>query len=132
MGYANNVPVNSNRSGTTSVDGATIITIPAGAGFWGTVELAACLATGSLAGVTKATPTITVQGNPVGYNSGDVLAALSLATPLLLAGVIVPPVADNVTIPVVVIAGSGGCTLQLNYGGASSAVAVASGPYTGV
>lgn len=117
-------PVNDILGGSTFSDGGTLITIPSGRVWSGSVQLSAYTAWKGGADETQAqaAPTITIQGAGALPAPGSLLAHLYLLQ-VELEG----PTAQHISERVLVAATSGNVTLQLNLQGASGATAIATG-----
>lgn len=101
--------------GSSVTDGGTIITVPSGVTWYGSIQLSASLS-GTIGPAKTAIPN-------VGTATED-LVILSLSTPALLSSV-GSGVADAVTFQNLVVPGPASITLQ--FGGATVAAAVARG-----
>lgn len=119
-------------AGSATANGATIITIPAGQTWRGSISLSAGLVGGIGSGALNATPSITVQGTNASPASGTSLDQLAMSTPaigaLSLLGVGITDSREKNGVEVTAPAGNA-VTLQLNTGSATSACGIASGKY---
>jgi len=68
-------------SGSSTTDQGTIITIPAGKWWRGSISISSSLSAGINVGAQQATPTVTIQGTNSDPVNGSVMAAVSLSTP---------------------------------------------------
>lgn len=123
------VPATANIvSGRATADAATIITVPAGRTWKGTVSLTASLATAIGAAATAATPTVSIAGAGATPAAGAILGrplnvAASAATATNGSNV-----AGNADTELTVAAPAGNAvTLTLQLGGATAASATATG-----
>lgn len=114
--------------GRATANAATIITVPAGRIWRGTVVLSAALATAAATAGATASPTVSVAGAGATPAAGVVLG-LALATGGGAAtGTVGTNSQDSVVVPLVVVAPAGNAvTLTLQTGGATTASATASG-----
>jgi hypothetical protein len=117
-------PVTDIVGGSTFSDGGTVITIPSGRIWSGTVQLSAYAIWkgGASEDQSQAAPTVTVQGTGSVPSSGSLIAHLYLCLTELEK-----PVTDHVSEKVVIAAPSGAVILRLNLQGASGATAIATG-----
>jgi hypothetical protein len=119
-------------AGSSTTDGGTVLTIPAGEAFFqGTITLSAAQngLTGGSASVNY--PSVTVEGGLAFYSPGDVMAQVAVAAPAInLLSLLGTSNSNSVVVPVTVIsAASEAATLKLNFNGASGVCAAASGSY---
>lgn len=114
--------------GRATADAATIITVPAGRVWRGTVALSAAMGTAAaVAGVT-ATPTVSVAGTGVTPAAGVVLGLALRTGGGAATGTVGTNSQGSVSLPLTVIAPSGNeVTVTLQTGGATVASATASG-----
>lgn len=117
-------PVSDILGGSAFSDGATILTIPGGRVWSGTIQLSAYSAWrgGATENQAQAAPTVTVQGAGASPVSGSLLAHL-----YLLQVDLEKPVSDHISERILVAATAGDVTLRLNLQGASGATAIATG-----
>lgn len=120
-----NIAAGNVLQGSSDTDAGSLITIPAGGTWKGTITLAASVA-GGLTAVT-ATPAVTVQGTGATPPSGSVVAQLALYVPALLAVTVGASAAVTSGTLTVVAGASNSCTLQLNFNNAHIAAAQANG-----
>jgi hypothetical protein len=119
-------------AGSATTNGATIITVPAGQTWRGSVTLSAALSAAIGVGALSASPSVTVQGTGAVPASGTVLTQLTLSTPavaaLALVGLGLTDSREAGEVKVTAPAGNA-VTLQLNTGSATGAAAQAHGEY---
>lgn len=115
-------------TGRATANGGTVITVPAGRIWRGTVALSAALATAAATAGATATPTVSTAGAGVTPAAGAVLG-LALATGGGVAtGTVGTNAQNSVAAPLTVIAPAGNAvTLTLQTGGATVASASAVG-----
>lgn len=104
--------------GTASTDNGIMITIPANRTWVGSVALSASL---TVATGTSSSPNIVTTGSTASPAANTVVAQLALTS------TVAANLADSVTIPLTVVAGTSAATLTLKFGGATSAAGTASG-----
>lgn len=117
-------------SGMATTDGATIITIPAGKTWRGSITVSASLAAQPSLGATTVIPTVTIHGTNSDPDDGSVLAAVAVSTPpvnlLSLLGVSSTNTVNQSGVTLKAPA-SNSVTLQLNTTSPAVTVAVANG-----
>lgn len=64
---------------STTTNGGTIITVPAGKRWRGSISLSATLSAGAGGGGTSSYPSVTVSGDNGSWSNGDVVLRLALA-----------------------------------------------------
>lgn len=68
-------------SGSSTTDQGTVITVPAGKWWRGSISISSSLAASANVGAQQATPTVTIQGTNSDPVNGSVMAGVSLSTP---------------------------------------------------
>lgn len=118
------------RSGSTTTNGGTIITVDAGKTWRGSITLSTSLSASIGLASKQATPTVTVQGTDADPTSGTVVAGVSVTTPavslLSLLGVTSNANINQSSVIIKAPAGNA-VTLQLNTTSDVQTIAVACG-----
>lgn len=118
------------RSGSTTTNGGTIITVDAGKTWRGSITLSTSLSASIGLASKQATPTVTVQGTDADPTSGTVVTGVSVTTPavslLSLLGVTSNANINQSSVIIKAPAGNA-VTLQLNTTSDVQTIAVACG-----
>lgn len=116
---------------TTTMDGATFLTVPASTLWSGHIMLSGTLASGAGASSAQsAAPSVTVSGSGGNFSNGDTVVKLQLNTPTQLVGALSGTTSHgDISIgPINVQArATGPISLILNTGGSTAACATAIG-----
>lgn len=114
---------------STQVNGGTVLTIPAGSSWYGSVMLSAALVTAIGSAAATSVPTVVLSGAGGNMNDGDTAVAVALSTPATLVTALAGAQASETCVsPILFIqARANPVKLTLNFGAGVTAVATAFG-----